>query len=132
MFLKLGIMIGLAIIDGLVNIITGGINWLIDQLNKIPFMNIGHIPPLNLAGQFAKSAFADGGFPMQGQMFIAREAGAELVGNVGGRTAVMNNDQIVESLLFHLAERPLFTSVLDICCPLPAGWGRQLKSIRSS
>lgn len=35
---------------------------------------------------------------MQGQMFIAREAGAELVGNVGGRTAVMNNDQIVESV----------------------------------
>ncbi len=97
-FLKLGIAIGLAIIDGLVNIITGGINWLIDQLNKIPFVNIKHIPPLNLAGQFAKSAFADGGFPMQGQMFIAREAGAELVGNIGGRTAVMNNDQIVESV----------------------------------
>ena len=35
---------------------------------------------------------------MQGQMFIAREAGAELVGNIGGRTAVMNNDQIVESV----------------------------------
>ena len=33
-----------------------------------------------------------------GQMFIAREAGAELVGNIGGRTAVMNNDQIVESV----------------------------------
>lgn len=33
-----------------------------------------------------------------GQLFIAREAGAELVGNIGGRTAVMNNDQIVESV----------------------------------
>jgi hypothetical protein len=98
MFLKLGIVIGLAIIDGLVNIIISGINWLIDQLNKIPFVNIGHVPLLNLSGQFAQVAFAEGGFPMQGQMFIAREAGAELVGNIGGRTAVMNNDQIVESV----------------------------------
>ena len=31
-------------------------------------------------------------------MFIAREAGAELVGGFGNRTAVMNNDQIVESV----------------------------------
>ena len=42
--------------------------------------------------------YAQGGFPEEGQMFIAREAGAELVGNIGGRTAVMNNDQIVESV----------------------------------
>jgi phage-related protein len=67
MFLKLGIVIGLAIIDGLVNIIISGINWLIDQLNKIPFVNIGHVPLLNLSGQFAQVAFAEGGFPMQGR-----------------------------------------------------------------
>lgn len=42
--------------------------------------------------------FADGGFPATGQLFIAREAGAELVGNIGGRTAVANNDQIVEGI----------------------------------
>lgn len=42
--------------------------------------------------------FASGGFPAQGQMFIARESGAELVGNIGGRTAVANNDQIVEGI----------------------------------
>ena len=42
--------------------------------------------------------FKDGGFPETGQMFIAREAGAELVGNIGGRTAVANNDQIVEAV----------------------------------
>ena len=41
---------------------------------------------------------AAGGFPDTGQMFIAREAGAEMVGNIGGRTAVVNNDQIVESV----------------------------------
>ena len=33
-----------------------------------------------------------------GQLFIAREAGPELVGTLGGHTAVMNNDQIVASV----------------------------------
>ena len=41
---------------------------------------------------------AEGGFPEQGQMFIAREAGAEMVGNIGRRTAVANNDQIVAGI----------------------------------
>lgn len=44
--------------------------------------------------------FASGGFPDYGQLFIAREngAGAELVGQIGSRTAVANNDQIVEGI----------------------------------
>src|SRR5690606_6736645 len=36
-------------------------------------------------------AMKDGGFVDQGQMFIAREAGPELVGTIGNRTAVVNN-----------------------------------------
>ena len=47
---------------------------------------------------FGISLWADGGFPAMGQLFIAREAGPELVGNIGGRSAVANNDQIVESV----------------------------------
>ena len=42
--------------------------------------------------------YAEGGFPEQGQMFIAREAGPELVGNIGNKTAVANNDQIIEGV----------------------------------
>ena len=42
--------------------------------------------------------YEGGGFPDQGQMFIAREAGPELVGNIGNRTAVANNDQIIEGI----------------------------------
>ena len=42
--------------------------------------------------------FAGGGVPNAGQMFVAREAGPELVGTIGGHTAVMNNDQIVSSV----------------------------------
>ena len=41
---------------------------------------------------------ADGGFVDEGQLFIAREAGAEMVGAMGRRTAVANNDQIVEGI----------------------------------
>ena len=42
--------------------------------------------------------FALGGMPNEGQLFYAREAGPELVGTIGGHTAVMNNNQIVESV----------------------------------
>lgn len=42
--------------------------------------------------------FASGGFPQEGQLFLAREAGPELVGTMGGHTAVANNDQIVEGI----------------------------------
>lgn len=43
-------------------------------------------------------AYAAGGFPTDGEMFIAREAGPEMVGTIGNKTAVVNNDQIVESV----------------------------------
>ena len=42
--------------------------------------------------------YARGGFPDMGQLFIAREAGPEMVGSIGSRTAVANNDQIVEAV----------------------------------
>lgn len=44
------------------------------------------------------SWYANGGFPDSGEMFIARESGPELVGRIGNRTAVANNDQIVEGI----------------------------------
>lgn len=44
------------------------------------------------------TAYAGGGLPPHGQFFMAREAGPELVGTIGGHTAVMNNNQIVSSV----------------------------------
>lgn len=44
------------------------------------------------------TAYASGGFPEHGQMFIAREDGPELVGQIGNRAAVANNDQIVDGI----------------------------------
>lgn len=42
--------------------------------------------------------FAAGGFPQSGQIFLAREAGPEMVGTIGGRSAVANNDQIITGI----------------------------------
>lgn len=42
--------------------------------------------------------YAKGGFPEMGEMFIAREAGPEMVGKIGSRTTVANNEQIVEGI----------------------------------
>lgn len=44
------------------------------------------------------TAYAGGGTPSAGEMFMARESGPEMVGTIGGHTAVMNNDQIVASV----------------------------------
>lgn len=42
--------------------------------------------------------YAKGGFPDMGEMFIAREAGPEMVGKIGSKTTVANNQQIVEAV----------------------------------
>lgn len=42
--------------------------------------------------------YADGGLPDIGELFVAREAGPELVGKIGNSNAVMNNNQIVEAV----------------------------------
>lgn len=42
--------------------------------------------------------YAQGGFPDMGQLFIAGENGPEMVGTMNGRSAVANNDQIVEGV----------------------------------
>jgi hypothetical protein len=48
-------------------------------------INLGQIP-----------TFESGGFPNTGELFMARENGiTEMVGSIGNRSAVANNDQIV-------------------------------------
>jgi hypothetical protein len=50
------------------------------------------IPKLNVKW------YAQGGFPNTGELFVAREAGAEMVGSIGRKTAVANNQQIVDGI----------------------------------
>lgn len=52
----------------------------------------------NKVKEYSIRAYARGGLPNMGEMFIAREQGPELVGQIGGQTAVMNNDQIVAAV----------------------------------
>lgn len=43
-------------------------------------------------------AYANGGFVPRGDLFIANESSPEFVGNIGNRTAVANNNQIVQGI----------------------------------
>ena len=51
-----------------------------------------------VGARLADLKYASGGFPDAGQLFIANEAGPELVGTINGRTAVANNDQITTAI----------------------------------
>jgi hypothetical protein len=42
--------------------------------------------------------YASGGYPEQGELFFANEQGPEMIGRIGNRSAVANNDQITESI----------------------------------
>ena len=96
------------------NSILGVVNWVIEKINEmfhIQFdgLTIGGveiIPAFNkkLLNIPKIPLLAEGGFLDHGQMFIAREAGAEMVGSIGRRTAVANNDQIVAGIAGGVAE----------------------------
>lgn len=72
--------------DAIANIFTGG-------RSVVEKPNAASSEFSNKVGKFAS-----GGFVTSGQLFYAREAGPELVGSIGGRTAVANNDQIVDAV----------------------------------
>ena len=79
-----------------------------DGLKKLGFTKTAHITwnsgSANFFGRTISwnipniSWYARGGFPDEGQLFIANEAGPEMVGTMNNRTAVANNDQIVEGI----------------------------------
>lgn len=94
--------------DSIKRHISNVVEWLKNVFNfewslpdiKLPHFNIsgdfdimsGSVPKLSV------DWYAGGGLPTTAQLFMAREAGPELVGTIGGHTAVMNNDQIVASV----------------------------------
>lgn len=92
----------LGIIENAINGVIRMINRLIEGFNSIvkaaswitgdKWNGISKIKKVNL------TKYASGGFPNEGELFIAREAGAEMVGSIGRRAAVANNDQIVEAI----------------------------------
>lgn len=74
------------------------VNNVIREINRtswITGISLGYISQVKVD---RIQCMADGGFVDEGQLFIARESGAEMVGAMGRRTAVANNDQIVEGI----------------------------------
>ena len=56
---------------------------------------------LNLPASLPKlnvSWYAEGGYPDVGELFVANEAGPEMIGKIGNKAAVANNDQITKSI----------------------------------
>jgi hypothetical protein len=68
-----------------------------DEVDLDDYTNSGYV---TVSGYrvYTGEASASGGFIDQGQIFLAREAGPEMVGTMHGHTAVANNDQIVTGI----------------------------------
>ena len=82
----------LSTIESTINKAIGLINSAITIINKLPGVSVSKISKISIP------RMATGGFVDEGQLFIAREAGAEMVGSMNNRTTVANNDQIVEGI----------------------------------
>lgn len=63
-------------------------------------------------GKMTGNQYASGGFPDTGELFIAREAGPEMVGTIGGHTAVANNSQIIAGIASGVASAQSSQNVL--------------------
>lgn len=75
--------------------IVRGLQSIVDFIKKMPI--IGEIIKIGDSGvkKLGKLlGYADGGYPASGTLFYANEAGPELVGTIGGRTAVASNNEI--------------------------------------
>lgn len=89
-----------AIFSGLIGWCQAAHAWIQDVIDGL--FALGRVKASNWQNNLTQedylTGFASGGFPSEGQLFMARESGPELVGTVGSRTAVANNDQIVEGI----------------------------------
>lgn len=85
------------------NSIVYATNTIISAVNAL-MRTIGYTGGISAIPTVSIPRYADGGFVDQGQLFIAREAGAEMVGSIGRRTTVANNDQIVDGITYGVRE----------------------------
>ena len=86
----------IGLVEGMLNGIIRALNWVIDKVNSV--LSVFGSNSFSFLSEVKIDRLADGGFVDEGQLFIAREAGAEMVGAMGRKTAVANNDQIVEGI----------------------------------
>ena len=77
------------------SILSNVTSWLYDAINTANQASSISVGPVAHWGGY----YAEGGFPDSGTLFMAREnASPEMVGRIGTRTAVANNDQIVAGI----------------------------------
>ena len=100
-----------AALNGVISALNSALRWIFGGINSIlrdlkNFSIAGYSPFAGLRTISVPQIpmLADGGFVDQGQLFIARESGAEMVGSIGRRTAVANNDQIVDGITYGVRE----------------------------
>lgn len=86
---------GLGLFENFINGVIGIVNNVISFINDLVGILGIHI---DLIPEVSIPRLATGGFVDEGQLFIANEAGAEMVGAMGRRTVVANNEQIVEGI----------------------------------
>ena len=104
----------------MINGIISKINWMLDSASQLMqyfggsgfSWRVGYLntPTVSVSTPGTTSAravgghsgrigeFASGGFPDVGELYIAREAGPEMVGTIGGRNAVATNPDIVAAI----------------------------------
>lgn len=112
--------IAIAIFNGIIGGFENTFNWIVDKINNLANkanailaglganfrfdtlsrFELERLDYLDYGSSSSKPMlqYATGGFPRTGQVFIAGEAGAEMVGSLDGKPAVVNNDQIVEAV----------------------------------
>lgn len=111
--IAIAVSTGWKVFRALISMLVSG--WSLSVNAKIGRVTIDYIPVISVTGKIRSTTMASGGMykggrwqPVTaaasggtfstGQFFLAREAGPELVGTIGGSTAVMNNNQIVSSV----------------------------------
>lgn len=124
--------------NGILDKAAGGLNGIVDiangllsQVNKVlsflgkdPIEMMAHINfDSKKLERIPLMEYATGGFPDIGQFFLARENGAEMVGQIGRRTAVANNDQIVSGITNGVEEgnTGLIEALFEVCDRLIQG-----------
>lgn len=85
------------------NSIVYATNTIISAVNAL-MHTIGYTGGISAIPNVSIPRYANGGFVDKGNLFIAQEDGAEMVGSIGRRTAVANNDQIVEGITYGVRE----------------------------
>ena len=87
-----------ALVDGISSACSTAVSWVQSVLGAGGYADQFYESNIAAGGGLWNGIYASGGWPSVGEIFVAREAGPEMVGTIGGNTAVANNDDIVEAV----------------------------------